>query len=152
MLCVLKTTVSMIWFFWAPKTCVQTDKNNRNFMLKILLNWPNLRALSCDSLLILTHKLHCTSKGDALKWPALKKKHDSSNSIVWTLNNGWIFFWDHCFLKICLSGIQVGYQTLWIQIMPNILTWTCLRLLTKFISEIARAGKHLMFFKFNVFP
>ena len=43
-------------------------------------NWPNLRALSYASLLILTHKLHCTSKGDALKWPALKS--DSSNSIV----------------------------------------------------------------------
>ena len=42
-------------------------------MLK-LLNWPNLRALSYDSLLILTRKLHCTSKGDALKWPALKKR------------------------------------------------------------------------------
>ena len=38
-----------------------------------LLNWPNLRALSYASLLILTHKLHCTSKGDALKWPVLKK-------------------------------------------------------------------------------
>ena len=41
-------------------------------MLK-LLNWPNLRALSYASLLILTHKLHFTSKSDALKWPVLKK-------------------------------------------------------------------------------
>ena len=49
-------------------------------MLK-LLNWHNLRALSYDSLLILTHKLHYTSKGDALKWPELKK-NDPSNSIV----------------------------------------------------------------------
>ena len=79
MLYVLKTTVLMIWFFLAPKTHVLTDKNNRNFTLK-LLNWPNLRELSYDSLLILTHKLHCTSKADALKWPVLK--NDSSNSIV----------------------------------------------------------------------
>ena len=96
MLCALKTIVSMIWFFWAPKKRVQTDKNNRNFTLK-LLNWPNLRALSYGSLLILTHKLHCTSKGDALKWPVLK--NDSSSSIVWPLNNGWIFFGEHRFLK-----------------------------------------------------
>ena len=51
---------------------VYTDKNNRNFTQK-LLTWPNLRALSYASLFILTHKLHCTSKGDALKWPVLKK-------------------------------------------------------------------------------
>ena len=115
-----------------------------------MLKWPNLRALSYDSLLILTHKLHCTSKANALKWPVLK--NDTSNSIVWTLNKCWIFFRDNCFLKICLSGIQVGYQTVQIQIMPNILTWTCLRLLTKFISEIALAGKYLMLFKFKVSP
>ena len=30
---------------------------------------------------------------------ACVKKNDSSNSIVWTLNNGWIFFRDQCFLK-----------------------------------------------------
>ena len=42
-------------------------------MLK-LLNWSNLRALSYDLLLILTNKLHCTSKGDASKWPVLKKR------------------------------------------------------------------------------
>ena len=42
-------------------------------MLK-LLNWPNLRALSYDSLLILIYKLHCASKGDALKWPVVLKK------------------------------------------------------------------------------
>ena len=28
-------------------------------------------------------------------------------------------FRDNCFLKLCLSVIQVGYQTVWIQIMPN---------------------------------
>ena len=27
---------------------------------------------------------------------------------------------DNCFLKICLSGIQVDYQTVWIKIMPNV--------------------------------
>ena len=30
---------------------------------------------------------------------ACVKKNDSINSIVWTLNNGWIFFLDNCFLK-----------------------------------------------------
>ena len=73
MLCVLKTTVSMIWFFKHPKHVFELIKNNRNFKLK-LLNWPNLRALSYDSLLILTHKLNCTSKGSALKWPVFIKK------------------------------------------------------------------------------
>ena len=37
MLCwVLKRTVSMKWFFWAPKTYVQTDglENIENFTLK----------------------------------------------------------------------------------------------------------------------
>ena len=67
-------------FFEHPKHVFKLIKNNRNFTLK-LLNWPNLRALSYASLLILTRKLHCASKGDALKWPVLKK-NDSSNSIV----------------------------------------------------------------------
>ena len=48
--------------------------------------------------------------------------------------------------------MQVGYQTVWIQIMPNIFAWTCLQQLTKFISEIALAGKYLMLLKFNVYP
>ena len=69
----------MIRFFWAPKTSVLTDKDSRSFTLK-LLNWTNLRALGYDSLLILTYKLQCTSKTDALKWPVLKS--DSSKSIV----------------------------------------------------------------------
>ena len=36
MLCVLKRTVSMRWFFWAPKTYVKTDglENIYNFTLK----------------------------------------------------------------------------------------------------------------------
>ena len=80
MLCVLKTTVSMNGPFEHPKHVFKLIKNNRNFTLK-LLNWPNHRALNYDSLLILTHKLHCTSKGDALQWPVLKE-NDSSNSIV----------------------------------------------------------------------
>ena len=42
------------------------------FTLK-LLNWTNLRAFGYDSLPILTYKLHCTSKTDALKWPGLSK-------------------------------------------------------------------------------
>ena len=39
-------------------------------------------------MLILTYKLHCASKTDALKWPVLKS--DSCNSIVLTLNAGWL--------------------------------------------------------------
>ena len=31
-------------------------------------------------------------------------------------------FRDNCFLKICLSVILVGYQTVWVQIMPNTFT------------------------------
>ena len=54
------------------QTRVLTDEDSRNFTLK-LLNWTNLRALGYDSLLIRTYKLHCTSKTDALKWPAFKK-------------------------------------------------------------------------------
>ena len=61
-------------------------------------------------------------------------------------------FRDKCFLKICLSGIQVGYQTVWIQIMPNDLNLNLPWAVDKFISEIALAGKYLMLFKFNVYP
>ena len=75
----------MIRFFCAPKTRVLADKDSRSFTLKFL-NWTNRRALGYDSLLILTYKLQCTSKSDALKWPVLKS--DSSNSIVLTLNAG----------------------------------------------------------------
>ena len=57
-----------------PKNVFKHPKHVFKFTLK-LLKWPNLRAISYASLLILTHKLHCTSKGDALKWPVLKKKH-----------------------------------------------------------------------------
>ena len=64
--CTKKNSVLMIPFFGAPKTRVKTDEDNRNFTLK-LLNWPNLRALGYALLLILTHKLHCPSKTDALK-------------------------------------------------------------------------------------
>ena len=42
--CVLKTAVSTIRYFWAPKTRVKTDEDSRRFALK-LLNWTNLRAL-----------------------------------------------------------------------------------------------------------
>ena len=72
MLCVLKTTISRIWVFKHTKHVFEMIKHNRNFTLK-LLYWPNLRALSYASLLILTHKLHCTSEGEVLKWPVLKQ-------------------------------------------------------------------------------
>ena len=69
MLCVLKTTVSMIRFFWAPKTRVYTDEDNRNFTLK-LLNLTNFRALGSEmACLCSTIQVQC-------------------NSIVWTLNAG----------------------------------------------------------------
>ena len=42
------------------------------------------------------------------------------NLKCWVAVVCWIFFWDNCFPKICLSGIQVGYQTVCIQITPTI--------------------------------
>ena len=52
------------------------------------------------------------------------------------------------FLKICLSGIQVGYQTDNAQHFNLNLPSA----VDKVISEIALAGKHLILFKFNVYP
>ena len=100
MLCVLKTTFSMMRFFSSPKTRVKTD-DNRNIALK-LLNWPNIRAFGYDSLLKLTQKLHFTSKTDALKWPVLKKTIQVtvlSESKYWVVVLCQIFFRDNCFLK-----------------------------------------------------
>ena len=33
-------------------------------------------------------------------------------SKCWVVDLCKIFFWDNCFLKIFLSGMQIGYQTL----------------------------------------
>ena len=43
--------------------------------------------------------------------------------------------------------MQVGYQTVWIQIMPNIFM-----AVDKVYQRIALAGKYLMLLKFNVYP
>ena len=44
MLCVLKRTDSMLWFFWAPKTCLNWVKDKKIYAIlrtKTLLIWTN---------------------------------------------------------------------------------------------------------------
>ena len=67
MLWVLKRTVSMRWFFSAPKTNVKTDglENNRNFKLKHLLiqTYNGTSWLYCTCIFCCCWKYHWSKKG-----------------------------------------------------------------------------------------
>ena len=78
-----------------------------------------IRALSYDSPPILTNEIHCTSKTDALKWPAFKSKRYMLGTFMSLLCSAEFSFKKIVFFK-CLSAIHVGCQTVWIKIMPAI--------------------------------